>query len=59
MLPSFKITKIFFAIDEFSGVFDSKFKEKFLSDGKPHCNKACKMSESKVDTILVLVVIAF
>ncbi len=54
MLPSSKVTEIFFAIDDFAQVFDSTIKEKSLSDGKPHRNKPCKMSESEVATILVL-----
>lgn len=51
---SSKITEIFFVIDDFSIVFDSTIKEKSLSDGKPHHNKPCKMSESEVATTLVL-----
>lgn len=54
MLPSSKITEIFFVIDEFSLVFDTTIKEKSVSDGKTHRNKPCKMSESEVTTILVL-----
>ena len=54
MLPSSKITEIFFVIDEFSLVFDTTIKEKSVSDGKAHRNKPYKMSESEVATILVL-----
>ena len=54
MLPSSRITEIFFVIDEFSTVFDSTITEKSLSDGEPHRNKPCKMSESEVATILLL-----
>lgn len=45
MLPNSKMTGIFFVVDEFSTVFDSTIREKSLSDGTPHCNKPCKMSE--------------
>ena len=45
MLPSSKMTGIFFVIDELSTVFDSTIKEKSLSDGTPHRNNPCKMSE--------------
>lgn len=54
MLPDSKFKKIFFIINEFSQVFDATIKEKSIFDGKVHHNKPCKMSESKVATILVL-----
>ncbi len=48
MLPSSKITEIFFVIDEFSLVFDTTIKEKSVSDGKAHRNKPYRCPKARL-----------
>lgn len=54
MLPTDKITEIFFHIDEFSKEFNKTMKSNTIADDKKHRNKPCKMSDSEVATIVVL-----
>ena len=50
-----KITKIFYSVDEFCKQIEPQFKKKAIGeDGKKRRNRAFKMSDSEIITILIL-----
>ena len=50
-----KITEIFYSVDEFCKQIEPQFKKKAIGeDGKKRRNRAFKMSDSEIITILIL-----
>lgn len=50
-----KITEIFYSVDEFCKQIEPQFKKKAIDkDGKKRRNRAFKMSDSEIITILIL-----